>query len=79
MNVGGLGPTAQTVFITQGIRNSGAQTASAVGVRRGTWIQGQFLASANGVAVLNVGNGTSGDSSQITLMAGSYGLVWRMS
>lgn len=55
-------------------------TVSAVGAPRTTFLRGAFRPTANGTLQLAMGNNVSGAGagSAITVLAGSYGYVWRL-
>jgi hypothetical protein len=72
--------TRVTNLVSQGNRWTGMTTVSAVGSPKAMLLDGCFRASAAGTLVLNMGNAISGAGagSAITILAGSYGMVWRM-
>jgi len=72
--------TQATVLVSASNRWTGMTTVSATAAPRACVIRGGFFASAAGTMQLAVGNAISGAGagSAITVLAGSYGMVWKM-
>jgi len=75
----GGGGQATTDFATTNVTIAQV-TVNQVGAVRANFVQGTFRPTANGTMAMAMGNAISGGAagSSITIMAGSYGYVWRM-